>query len=198
MSASEYIDGIDKAAALITSQFPDKSIFFVLKDPETTSQEAELKALFSVKTIKQAYKTITKDLLKKYTNIRFVIAYGAAKSRDDFTAIWLTDILGESTILLSRDRYRDISDMYSNKVKFVVYGKDATKYNKKLNLAFPHISRGIIKNTLIGYSFRDDIHDGFYKKATNKRSMASDIVYIIMRVNPAGLPSLEHPLRPKK
>ena len=179
MDAKEQLNLIKKSVALLSKHFPTKNLYFVFKDPETEKQTADLLKTLSVDTVKQAHKKFFSGLSKEYPKSRFVLAYGDAKYRDDYAAIWLSDTLPDDTILLSRDRYRDVSDMASTSLKFKTYGKRASAIDKIINKPFNYVTRGAVKSALVGYSFSKKKKSGFYEKGVNKKSDASESVYII-------------------
>ncbi len=174
----ERLDTIKKMVKLNVKHFPDKNLYFVFKDPENDHQEKELLKELKVDTVKQAHKKFFKELADEYSKVRFVVAYGDAKYRDDYAAIWLADTLPDETILLSRDRYKDVADMESAKLRFSTYGKRASQINKIINKPFNFINKGSFKSTLVGYSFSKKKISGFYDRVANKKSAASDSVYI--------------------
>ncbi len=178
ISVKETLAYITQSVKLLTKHFPDKNIYFVLKDPEKEQQVTELLNELEAKNVKEAHKKFFKTITDAFPKTRFVVAYGEEKYRDDYTAIWLADSLSESTILLSRDRYRDVQEMRSPKVKFAVYGKDAGKINKILNKPFSYVTKGAVNAALVGYSFTRKRKSGFYERTVNKKSNASDLVYI--------------------
>lgn len=178
ISAKENLEYIRKAVILAVKHFPEKNIYFVFKDPETEFQEKDLINIMQAKNVRDAHKKFFNPLSKEFPKVRFVIAYGDAKYRDDYAAIWLADTLPDETILLSRDRYRDVQDMSSSKLKFVTYGKRANSINKIINKPFNFVTKGSVKASLVGYSFSKKRKSGFYDKDTNRKSLASDIVYI--------------------
>ncbi len=178
-TAQEYISNIKEMAKLLNEHFGDKNLYYVFKDSETKKQEADLMALTKTDKPRTAHKKIFEELYVKYPNTRFVVAYGDEKYRDDYAAIWLADTLPDDTILLSRDRFRDVSDMKSQKLKFTTYGKRASKINKIINKPFNFVTKGSVKSALVGYSFNDNNKSGFYQKNKNKKSAASETVYII-------------------
>ncbi len=172
------LDTIKKMVKLMVKHFPDKNLYFVFKDPENEHQEKELLKELNVATIKQAHKKFFKGITDEYPKIRFIVAHGDAKYRDDYAAIWLADTLPDETILLSRDRYRDVANMESAKLRFVTYGKRASQINKIINQPFNFITKGSVKSTLVGYSFSKKKTSGFYDRIVNKKSEASNSVYI--------------------
>ena len=182
MDASEYINNIKGITELLNKHFSNKNLYYVFKDSETKKQANDLMAITKTNTVRLAHKKIFDDLYKKYPNTRFVVAYGDEKYRDDYAAIWLADTLPDDTILLSRDRYRDVSEMKSQKLKFTTYGKRASKINKIINKPFNFVTKGSVKSALIGYSFNLSKMSGFYQKNKNKKSAASETVYIIGKI----------------
>lgn len=178
IGAKENLDYIRKAVKLLVKHFPEKNIYFVFKDPETENQEKDLIQEMKAKNVRDAHKKFFNPIAKEYPKVRFVIAYGDAKYRDDYAAIWLADTLPDDTILLSRDRYRDVQDMASAKLKFTTYGKRAAAINKIINKPFNFVTKGAVKAALVGYSFSKKRKSGFYDKDVNRKSLASDVVYI--------------------
>jgi hypothetical protein len=177
LDAKEYTSIIRKSVKLIDKHFPNKNVYFVFKDPETEKQEKDLLELFKVDKVRQAHKSMFNSLVKEYPKIRFVVAYGDEKYRDDYAAIWLADTLPDDTILLSRDRYKDVSQMASSNIKFKTYGKRATAIDKIINKPFNYITKGSVKSALIGYSFSKKRKSGFYDRRVSNRN-SSDVVYI--------------------
>ena len=181
-TADEYVENISNMVKMLDKHFNGKNLYYVFKDSETKKQEDDLMRITKTDTARLAHKKIFEDLYKKYPNNRFVVAYGDEKYRDDYAAIWLADTLPDDTILLSRDRYRDVSDMKSQKLKFTTYGKRASKINKIINKPFNFVTKGSVKSALVGYSFNKNKDSGFYQKNKNKKSHASETVYIIGKV----------------
>jgi hypothetical protein len=183
-TVKEYFDLLKKIIQKLYDELPGKAILFVIKDPETESQSTRVKEYLNCKTIKSGYKKHMSALVKKYPSVRIVVAYGKDKPRDDFAALWLSDQLGDKTILLSRDRYSDVTKTNRNvdKVEFITYGKNASKYNKILNKPFAHIDKSS-RTSLVGYSFSKKHKSAFYQKDINKKSEASDYVFLINMKN---------------
>ena len=178
LNAKENLDYIRKAVKLLVKHFPEKNIYFVFKDPENEHQEKDLIREMKAKNVRDAHKKFFNPIAKEHPKVRFVIAYGDAKYRDDYAAIWLADTLPDDTILLSRDRYRDVQDMASTELKFTTYGKRASAINKIINKPFNFVTKGAVKAALVGYSFSKKRKSGFYDKDVNRKSLASDVVYI--------------------
>lgn len=181
MTAREYIGSLRKVVAMLSKQFKDKELYFVVKDPDTDEQERDLLSLTKTSKIRDAHKKIFEDLVIDFPNCRFIAAYGDAKYRDDYAAIWIADTLPDETILLSRDRFRDVSSMESRKLTFKTYGKRAAAINKIINKPFNFVSRGAVRTSLIGYAFTTSRAPGFYRKRKNRGSEASDIVYLLRK-----------------
>ncbi len=173
----KYTQYLEQTIDILTNIVKDRGIFIVLKDPEGTNLDDFLKFV-GEKNIKSAYKKFFEEVFNKYPNVRFVVAFGKAKHRDDYAAILTSDILSDA-ILLSRDRYRDVSDMSSDGIKMIAYGKGALALNKKLHKPFTYVTRGVVRNNLVGYTFSKKRKQGFYEKDVNKRSVASDVVLVI-------------------
>ena len=180
LTTEEYFNLLEVAVKKLYDELPGKAILIVLKDPENDTQLENTKTYLNCKNIKTGYKLYFTKLLKHYPSVRIIMAYGDAKPRDDFAALWLSDQLGEKTILLSRDRYSDARKTNQNveNIKFIAYGKNAIKYNKLLNKPFAHVGNSSRVN-LVGYSFSKKHNTAFYQKAVNRKSIASDYVLII-------------------
>ncbi len=174
----ERLAYIKKSVKLMVKHFPDKNLYFVFKDPENEHQERELLAELSEDTVKKAHKKFFNAIAAEHPKVRFVVASGDAKYRDDYAAIWLADTLPDDTILLSRDRYRDVAEMASAKLRFNTYGKRASAINKIINKPFNFVTKGAVKAALVGYSFDKKKNSGFYDRNINRKSAASDTVYI--------------------
>jgi hypothetical protein len=177
ITPDKYTKYLEQTIDILTNIVKDRGIFIVLKDPEGTNLDDFLKFV-GEKNIKSAYKKFFEEVFNKYPNVRFVVAFGKAKHRDDYAAILTSDILSDA-ILLSRDRYRDVSDMSSDGIKMIAYGKGALALNKKLHKPFTYVTRGVVRNNLVGYTFSKKRKQGFYEKDVNKRSVASDVVLVI-------------------
>ena len=180
LTTEEYFNLLEIAVKKLYDELPGKAILMVLKDPETEVQLENTKTYLNCKNIRTGYKSYFAKLLKQYPSVRIIMAYGDAKPRDDFAALWLSDQLGEKTILLSRDRYSDARKTNQNveNIKFITYGKNAVKYNKLLNKPFAHVGNSSRVN-LVGYSFSKKHNTAFYQKNVNRKSIASDYVLII-------------------
>ena len=178
-NTSEYFETLELSIKILSKEFPKKNIFFVMKDPENDSQKQKIMEYMKCSDMKKCYKKFFNDILKKHPKVKIIIAFGDAKARDDFAALWLSDQLEYKTILLSRDRYSDVNKTNRDikDVNFVVYGKGAKKYEKLLNKPFAFINNYSRLN-LVGYSF-GDTKSAFYSKKVNNKSIASDHVFII-------------------
>lgn len=181
---AEYYEYIKIATDLLYSILPGKNLFFVFKDPESDSQKKKTLEFFKAKTIKTAYKQFFGQLAKDHPGVRYIIAFGDSKYRDDYAAIWLAGTLDRDTILLSRDRYRDVSDMSSEKITFSVYGEHANKISKLIDKPFISADIGTVRSTLVGYTFSKQRVTGFYSKKVNRKSVASDHVLVIKLAKP--------------
>jgi hypothetical protein len=170
---------LEKSIKLLYEEIPNRKIFFVLKDPDVHEKDVmEYLHKYTGETIRTKFKAYFKKLLSKYPNVRVVMAYGQAKSRDDFTCIHLANILGRGTVLLSRDRYRDIVeiDAANTKVNIVVYGKQSATWTKKFKKPFMYADKATVVESLVGFTFSHEAITMLYKKYTSKHSAASDRV----------------------
>lgn len=174
---------LEKSIELLYNEMPNRKIFFVMKDPDVHEEDV-MKYLvdYSGDSIRTKFKSYFTKLLSKYPTVRVVMAYGKAKSRDDFTCIHLANILGSNTILLSRDRYRDVTDIDADntKVNIVVYGKKAASWNKKFKKPFMYADKATVVDSLVGFTFSKDAITLMYKKHTSRKSAASDHVLNIL------------------
>jgi hypothetical protein len=188
ITTEQYFEYVEKSIKLLNKLLPKKNIFFILKDPENETQRKKAQEYLSCEVLDAGYKNYFNKLLKKYVKVRVIMAYGNSKSRDDFAAIWLSDQLGEKTILLSRDRYADVhnTNETTGNVKFVTYGKQVVKYNALLNKSFAFIDRASVRISLVGYTFSKKHKTAFYVKKINKRSNASDHVFVINAPTPVA------------
>jgi len=177
VSSDEYLSYMKKSIKLLSKHFAGKDLYVVFKDPETEHQTAQLLQITGTSDIKSAHKKLFDPLLKGYEDLHIVVAYGDAKYRDDYAAIWLADVIGKDSILLSRDRYRDVSDMENIQLSFVVYGRRAEKLTKLFQLPFSSVSKSAVKANLVGYTFGKQKKSGFYNKDVKKES-SSDLVYV--------------------
>lgn len=177
----KYISLIESSIHALNKAIPDKQIFFVFKDPETDTQLQYFLNITKTKNIKAAHKMYFSQLIEKHPNVHVLVAYGDDKYRDDFAAIWLAEVLGSTSILLSRDRYRDVDNMKRKKIKLVVYGNKAEKFNKLINLPYTQIDKLSVKCNLVGYAFKDKkkYTSGFYQRNIHVKSPSSDVVLIL-------------------
>jgi hypothetical protein len=153
-----YMKHLEHAIGTASKTFTKKQVFFVMKDPSNDKQRiAALSDMGHDATTdyKQAFRDYSEKILKKYPNVRIVIAYGNTKSRDDYACIYLAELL-EKSMLLTRDRFRDMKDTAatdSEGLSFKVYGKSHKKYEKMLSRnAMPIIGKWSIQDKLIGYA----------------------------------------------
>lgn len=184
---SQRFKYLEKSIKILYEELPNRKIFFVLKDPDVHEKDVmEYLKDYKGETIRTKFKSYFKKLLSKYPTVRVVMAYGQAKSRDDFTCIHLANILGKGTVLLSRDRYRDIIDIDSDntKVNIVVYGKQSATWTKKFKKPFMYADKATVVDSLIGFTFSRDAITLLYKKFTSKHSAASDrVLNIQVKIN---------------
>lgn len=180
LDTNKYFELLNMLIEKINIDIPNKNIFIVLKDPENDKQLSDVKNFLDNDNLNKGYKKYFNKILKNYKNTRILMTYGEKKSRDDFAILWLSDQLGENTIILSRDRYSDIieTNQDNTKIKFVIYGSNASKYNKLLNKPFTYIN-STSRNNLVGYSFTKKYNTAFYYKKKNKKSLASEYVLLL-------------------
>lgn len=180
LDTNKYFELLNMLIEKLNIELPNKNIFIVLKDPENDKQLLNVKQFLEVDNIEKGYKKYFTKILKQYKKTRILMTFGEVKSRDDFGILWLSDQLGQNTIILSRDRYSDYieTNQDNNKIKFIMYGSNAAKYNKILNKPFTHITKASRSN-LVGYSFSKKYNTAFYNKKKNKKSIASEYVLII-------------------
>lgn len=197
LSIEKYTKYIKDMLNIFTDLFPRKKLFVIMKDPETKIQLEEMhrynnrgigkvdklsESRITYKQLQTICKIYFESILRDYPKVCFVVAYGTESYRDDYAAIWTADILDNGTnnsLLLSRDRYRDVSEMKTNDIRMVVYGKSAAMINKKINKPFTYVTKGAVKNNLTGYTFSKKQRSGFYEKLVGKKSQASDLVLVI-------------------
>ena len=178
LNINKYSKYLELTCNILTKSLPNKNIFIVLKDPESDKRKNEFINFVGETNIKDAHKKYFSKLLKKYKNTHFVVAYGSVKHRDDYATIWVSDVI-QNSIILSRDRYRDVHQMSSSDIEMIIYGSDADRLNTKINKPFTHVTKGVVKNNLVGYTFTKNKKSGFYDKDTGKPTEASKIVLLI-------------------
>ena len=179
LDTNKYFELLNMIIEKLNIELPNKNIFIVLKDPENDKQLSDVMQFLGEENLNKGYKKYFNKLLKPYKKTRVLMTYGETKSRDDFAVLWLSDQLGKNTIIVSRDRYSDIKETNQDntKIKFVIYGLNASKYNKLLNKPFTHINNAS-RNNLVGYSFSKKYSTAFYNKKKNKKSIASEYVLL--------------------
>lgn len=177
-TAEKLIIYMDSAIGLLLQHFPKKTIYFVFKDPETQEQTQDMLRITNTKKITDAHRALFDTLIAKYPNVKFVVAYGEDKYRDDYAAIWLSESVYEKSILLSRDRYKDVSEMSGGNIRFIIYGTDVEKIQNQINRPFNYITKGSVKANLVGYSFMNTKNSGLYDRKLDRKSQASPFVYI--------------------
>jgi hypothetical protein len=189
---STYLHNFRRSIISVSKLFPKKEIFFVLKDPPHIRLKENI--ILSIKTsmsstqedAEQIYvqlfsKFITSQIAA-FPKVRVVMAYGSSKSRDDFTAIYMSSVLPNS-IILTRDRYSDIVDISidNNNLNYYVYGKSTAKYEKMLNKKqFKTIGRWDITNKLVGISITKTMTPAIYNKQVNEKSLAGSKVLLLL------------------
>lgn len=152
-----FNSALQQMVTILLKQFKNKKIYIVLKDDGN------------------GYDTnLVKKLATKSINI--IICQGDGKARDDYIAILLADKLGDDTILLSRDRYRNMSDIAKNSPdQYTVYGDNKAEVKKNLKikkmqnadsdervLTNPQIGRWSIDKKHFGFASNSKIDEGFW------------------------------------
>jgi len=168
-----YSEACKLAIDVTSNVFSNKPVFFVLKDAESSKQQATWLRDTDSKTLRAAYSQFYSALP---SNMHVVVAKGDDKYRDDFAAIWITDCL-KNAALISRDRYRDVSNMRPDEISFDIYGAKASHYKKIFNRKFPHIHESSVRKSLVGYYFNKLRNTGLYERRHNNAA-ASDLVFV--------------------
>ena len=134
-----------------------QNVFFVIKD---------LKIDFNLK-----------DYAKR--NLRIVVAQGEAKARDDYLTLHIAESLPGKTIILTRDRYRDIHNITASEpTSYKVYGKAHVKYNKMFDTGgnFATVGRWTVAQNIMGYAFIPDKALGVWTRRQRNRDTSKLIL----------------------
>lgn len=169
-----YLGHIRRTVEIFSKIFPHKNIWIALKDPP--NKKKILEEIKSDKEYEAGFKEYANGFLKKYPKVRFVMGVGKDKARDDFTAIYLADLLGNEVKLITRDRYRDIQNISgSEPVKFNVFGK-STKLVLHRDDVIPNIGKWSFHGKLMGYVRINSPETEIWTRRVPKGSEASDLV----------------------
>ena len=138
------------------------------------------------KNFKQNVFFVIKDLkidfnLKDYAidNLRIVVAQGEAKARDDYLVLHIAESLPGKTIILTRDRYRDIHNITASEpVSYTVYGKAHVKYNKMFdtNGNFATVGRWTVAAGLMGYASIPDKALGVWTRKQRNKATSTTVL----------------------
>lgn len=175
ITTADYVEMLNKVIQLLQKLFKKKNIFMVIKNPSNDYQLKEFLKVTKSKTLDQYFK----GLSLKY-DINIIVAEGDAKARDDYAAIYLTELL-DNSILLSRDRFSDIDKTLKiQNIKYKVYGDNAEEYERRFkSIGYPNIGRWSFSHKLIGYSFVKNYPTNIYEKKIHKESLSSKKVLLI-------------------
>lgn len=175
ISTMDYVEMLNKVIQILQKLFKKKRIFMVIKNPSNDYQLKEFLRITKAKTLDQYFK----DLSTKY-DINIIVAEGDAKARDDYAAIYLTELL-DNSILLSRDRFSDIDKTLKlQDIIYKVYGDNSEEYERRFkSVGYPNIGRWTFSHKLIGYSFVKDYPTNIYEKKIHKESLSSKKVLLI-------------------
>jgi hypothetical protein len=114
-------------------------------------------------------------------SLHIVVATGDAKARDDYLVLRIAESLKGKTIILTRDRYRDIHNITASEpTDFTVYGKKAAEYRKLFDTRgnFATVGRWTVAENLMGYAHIEGQKPGVYKRR-RRNAATSDLVYIL-------------------
>jgi hypothetical protein len=177
LTTESYMNYMRLIVKLFHDKYPNHIIFHNMKDPNLDFQISELKKKSGCTTIKNSYKKTLEELLLPYKNTYIMIAYGENKSRDDFGVILLSSVL-KNNIIISRDRYKDVvqTNFDTKNVEFIIYGDDAEKYKKLIDMPFLHIDKGDVTHKLVGYRIVAGDKIVIFNKKINKNSLAGEYV----------------------
>lgn len=142
---------IEKAIELCSREFKKCHIYFVIKN---INLPIDL-------------------LLIKYNNVTIVNASGIDAAIDDHLAIYLLDIIPDS-ILLTRDRYRDIDRIAKSPARYTVYGDNCNLQNALDRPSDHDISKATFEGRVAGFSWSKQ-HSGLYYCCNGK--LTSQLVY---------------------
>ena len=136
-----------------------QNVFFVIKD---------LKIDFNLKDFATG-------------NLHIVVAQGDARARDDFLALHIAESLQGKTIILTRDRYRDIHNITASEpASYKVYGNAHKKYSKLFDTKghFTTIGRWTVSTKMMGFAYISDIKPGIWTRNQHNKA-TSDRVLIL-------------------
>lgn len=138
-----------KSLKLLNKVFKEKEIYFVIKNMEESA----------------------KTLLITFPNVTIVSAKGTSQV-DDHCAIYLTSVLPGKSLLLSRDRYKDIINISNTISNYKAYGKHS-EINELFKEKDKSITKKSFENSIAGISYISKKPTGLYtrKRISNNSSL---------------------------
>lgn len=194
----DYFAATEAAIKLVTKLFPKKNIFFTIKEPNDVKNitnrmrkvldkhnlSVENKDFGTTEEMNEYLSTFEKytEIFADHRKLHFVFGLGQDKARDDFTAILITDLLGPKTLLLTRDRYRDIINITGSKPnKMFIFGPLAKKIQKQFDgylESFSAIGTWSIYGRILGYT-SGEVDKTMLWSRKPKNSNSSEYVLIL-------------------
>jgi hypothetical protein len=168
-----YDEYIEKSITLLKKKLPNKHIYFIMKNDTPGRNKNKYTDPKNPSHIK-----ISK--LAKNPFVHIIISNGDTKARDDYLAILMTELLGEKTILLSRDRYRDIQNISgSHTDDYQIFSKQEKKIKKMLkSVDDTMVGKWSFMEKNVGYTSNPELEEGFWERKPYKNSDASDKSFV--------------------
>ncbi len=168
----DHTEYVEKSIKLLRKKIPNKHIYFIVKDETHYNKESQ-----------EAEKEKNEAKLRKLAKNPFVhimVSSGESKARDDYLAILMTELLGEKTILLTRDRYRDIQNISgSHTNEYKIFSKQEKKIRKMLNsIDDTTVGKWSFMKKNVGYTTNEEIQEGFWERRPYKNSDASERAFV--------------------
>lgn len=168
-----YTEYIEKSIRLLRKKLPNKHIYFIIKDENPHKKKNAPLQPGDIDDVKLSK-------LAKSPFVHILVSSGTDKARDDYLAILMTEILGEKTILLSRDRYRDIQNISGSHTNdYKIYSKQVKKIQKMLNsIDDTTVGKWSFMQKNVGYTSNQEMEEGFWERKPYKNSEASDRAFV--------------------
>ena len=115
--------------------------------------------------------------------LHIIVATGDAKARDDYLVLRIAEALKGKTIILTRDRYRDIHNITASEpTSFTVYGKKAAEYRKLFDTRgnFATVGRWTVAENVVGFANIPGQAPGIYKR--HKRNAATSSLVCVIKI----------------
>lgn len=161
----DHLEYIEKSIKILRKKLPGKNIYFIVKDDGPAEKQLDKTRL---------------QKLAKNPLVHILVSQGDTKARDDYLAILMTELLGEKTILLTRDRYRDIQNISGSHTNdYKIFSKNEKKIQKLLkSTEDTTVGKWSFMKRNLGYTSNPEIEEGFWERRPYKNSEASDRSFV--------------------